>query len=148
MTARWLTRTAAALIVTVQALPAMASPLGDLATAVVDFESHISWKAVDPEWTKRRQTWVSGTISARSPEALGKQVVMLEQGLGWKAVEDQWPDLRADWVTQTEAAASPEEVAASLLTLEENTKWDAVSKPWAAKRDAWIATVKKAGGMF
>jgi hypothetical protein len=148
MTTRWLTRPAAALILTVQTLPALATPVGDLATATIAFESHISWKAVDPEWTKHRQTWVSGTLSARLPQALGKQVVLLEQALGWKAVEDQWKDLRADWATQTEAATSTEEVATSLLILDENTKWDAVSKVWKSKRDAWIATVKKAGGLF
>ena len=126
-------------------LPAQAQR-GPVAAALMQFESAVTWEAVDSGWRNIRPGWLQQVAGANSPDQISTLMMQLEAAMTWEAVERSWRGRRDAWVAEAQSARAPAEVARLLLELEEVTLWSAVGGSWRAARPGWVAELSAMAG--
>jgi hypothetical protein len=119
--------------------------LQQVAQALLEFETNVTWESVSPAWRGKRDTWVATVRGSSTPTVLANQLLALEQAMGWHSVEEAWRGRRDGWVAEVQSARSAGVIARALLELERNTLWSAVGERWRARRDPWIARLRAVG---
>jgi hypothetical protein len=117
-----------------------ATPLGQ---ALVEFDSHIKWTAMNDDWKAMGKDWFDQTTACADPACVAGQLATLEEHLKWEAVDPAWKKRRDSWVEECKNAKTGAEVSKLLLDFQQNVNSKAVDEQWKARRDGWVAAVKK-----
>lgn len=115
-----------------------------LGSLMTELETNVKWGAVDPNWKKRRPSWLADCQRATSAQKLGALLAEFESNVTWEMVEAGWRKRRDSWVADCQRVTTAGQVASLLLELESNMKWASVTPAWKNRRDGWIREVSAA----
>ncbi len=112
-----------------------------LGNLLLELESNILWKSVEPRWKNRRDGWIRSVRSARTPSQMAALTEELESNVLWSAVDQKWRGRRTGWVRDIRGIRSYGQVGQLLTELERNILWTAVEPAWKDRRDGWLEQI-------